>query len=131
MAAHCAAMEVAKRDLETVAEATKISSNTLGYMVLKKSGLDREEKNLVLARADETFDFTKVSTTLNNLFPLGEQEQKRWRTAPARAAPMGVLRRGRRGGGRILRRRLLDPRCRRLLVRVGRRGPELRPLRRR
>ena len=54
---------------------TKISANTLGSMVLKKSGLDREEKNIALARADETFNFTKVSTTLNNLFPTGSKSR--------------------------------------------------------
>ena len=73
MAAYCTAMEVAKRDLEGVDADTKISANTLGYLLLKKSGLDREEKNLVLARADETFDFAKVSTTLKNLFPNGSK----------------------------------------------------------
>ena len=75
MVAYCTAMEVAKRDLENVDEDTKIRSNTLGYMVLNKSGLDREEKNLVLARADDTFDFTKVSTTLKNLFPSGSKSR--------------------------------------------------------
>ena len=73
MAADCTAMEVAKRDLEGVDPDTKFSADTLGYMVLKKSGLDREEKNLVLARPDETFNFTKVRTTLNNLFPSGSK----------------------------------------------------------
>ena len=76
MAAYCTAMEVAKRDLEGVDADTKTSANTLGYLLLKKSGLDREEKNLVLARADETFDFAKVSTTLKNLFPNGSKARR-------------------------------------------------------
>ena len=75
MAAFCTAMEVAKRDLEGVDAETKISANTLGYMTLKKSGLSKEEKNLVLARADETFNFAKVSTTLKNLFPSGSKHR--------------------------------------------------------
>ena len=55
MAAYCTAMEVAKRDLENVEADTRISTNTLGYLTLKKSGLDREERNQVLARAEVTF----------------------------------------------------------------------------
>ena len=47
MAAFCTAMEVAKRDLEGVDENTRISANTLGYLTLKKSGLSKEENNLV------------------------------------------------------------------------------------
>ncbi|CAK0904441.1 unnamed protein product [Prorocentrum cordatum] len=71
MAAFCAAMEVAKRNLEEVDPDTKISANELGYHALKRSGLDKDERNLVIARADETFNFQKISTTLKNLFPRG------------------------------------------------------------
>ena len=71
MAAFCTAMEVAKRNLEEVDPDTKISSNELGYHTLKRSGLDKDERNLVIARADETFDLGKISTTLKNLFPRG------------------------------------------------------------
>ena len=87
MAALCTAMEVAKRDLEQVDTDTKVSTNTLGYLVLKKSGLTKDERNLVLARAEETFDFAKVSVTLKNLFPHGSKgrdtgirprEPRRW-----------------------------------------------------
>ena len=60
MAAFCTSMEVAKRDLEEVDSDTKVSANALGYLVLKKSGLTKDERNLVLARAEETFDFAKV-----------------------------------------------------------------------
>ncbi|CAK0808101.1 unnamed protein product [Prorocentrum cordatum] len=71
MAAFCTAMEVAKRNLEEVDPDTKISANELGYHTLKRSGLDKDERNLVIARADETFNFQKISTTLKNLFPRG------------------------------------------------------------
>ncbi|CAK0827876.1 unnamed protein product, partial [Prorocentrum cordatum] len=71
MAAFCTAMEVAKRNLEEVDPDTKISANELGYHTLKRSGLDKDERNLVIARAEETFNFQKISTTLKNLFPRG------------------------------------------------------------
>ncbi|CAK0847357.1 unnamed protein product [Prorocentrum cordatum] len=71
MAAFCTAMEVAKRNLEEVDPDTKISANELGHRTLKRSGLDKDERNLVIARADETFNFQKISTMLKNLFPRG------------------------------------------------------------
>ena len=76
MQAFCASMEVARRDLQQVDPATKISDNELGYWTLKKSGLDREERRAVLARADETFDFTKISQSLKNLFPTGSTSRR-------------------------------------------------------
>ncbi|CAK0825490.1 unnamed protein product [Prorocentrum cordatum] len=87
MAAFCTAMEVAKRNLEEVDPDTKISANELGYHTLKRSGLDRDERNLVIARAEETFDFQKISMTLKNLFPRGggkhreRQARAGWRWA--------------------------------------------------
>ncbi|CAK0798713.1 unnamed protein product [Prorocentrum cordatum] len=69
MAALCTAMEVAKRNLEEEDPDTKISANELGYHTLKRSGLDKDERNLVIARANETFNFQNISTTLKNLFP--------------------------------------------------------------
>ena len=69
MAVYLTAIEVAKRDLEAVDTKTKISQNELGYHALKNSGLSREEQRMVLSRADETYDFVKISQTLKNLFP--------------------------------------------------------------
>ncbi|CAK0858741.1 unnamed protein product, partial [Prorocentrum cordatum] len=63
MAAFCTAMEVARRLLEEVNPDTKISSNELGYHALKRSGLDMDERDLVMARADETLNFAKISAT--------------------------------------------------------------------
>eukprot|EP00959_Pyramimonas_sp_CCMP1952_P174326 3643161-Pyramimonas_sp.AAC.1 len=46
-----------------------------------------DERNLVIARAEETFDFQKISTTLKNLFPRGggkhreRQARAGWRWA--------------------------------------------------
>ena len=71
MAMYLTAIEVAKRDLEAVDTKTKISQNELGYHALKNSGLSREEQRMVLSRADETYDFAKISQTLKNLFPRG------------------------------------------------------------
>ncbi|CAK0884198.1 unnamed protein product, partial [Prorocentrum cordatum] len=71
MAAFCTAMEVAKRNLEEVDPDAKISANELGYHTLKGSGLDKDERHLVIARADETFNFQKIGATLKNLFPRG------------------------------------------------------------
>ena len=71
MAMYLTAIEVAKRDLEAVDTKTKISQNELGYHALKNSGLSREEQRMVLSRADETYDFAKISQTLKNLFPCG------------------------------------------------------------
>ena len=68
MAMYLTAIEVAKRDLEAVDTKTKISQNELGYHALKNSGLSREEQRMVLSRADETYDFAKISHTLKNLF---------------------------------------------------------------
>ncbi|CAK0806782.1 unnamed protein product [Prorocentrum cordatum] len=76
MAAFCTAMEVAKRNLEEVDPDTKISSNELGYHTLKRSGLDKDERNLVIARAEETFNFQKISMTLKNLFPRGSAKHR-------------------------------------------------------
>ncbi|CAK0825150.1 unnamed protein product [Prorocentrum cordatum] len=76
MAALCTAMEVAKRNLEEVDPDTKISLNELGYHTLNRSGLDKDERNLMIARAEETFNFTKISTTLNNLFPRGGNKHR-------------------------------------------------------
>ena len=69
MAMYLTAIEVAKRDLEAVDTKTKISQNELGYHALKNSGLSREEQRMVLSRADETYDFVKISQTLKNLSP--------------------------------------------------------------
>ncbi|CAK0831810.1 unnamed protein product, partial [Prorocentrum cordatum] len=71
MAAFCTAMEVARRNLEEVGPDKKIRANELGYHTLKRSGLDKDERNLVIARADETFNFQKISTTLKDSFPRG------------------------------------------------------------
>eukprot|EP00959_Pyramimonas_sp_CCMP1952_P358113 7498417-Pyramimonas_sp.AAC.1 len=64
-------MEVAKRNFEGVGPDTKISANELGYHALKRGGLDKDERNLVIARTGETYNFQKISTTLRNLFPRG------------------------------------------------------------
>ena len=71
MATFCAAMEVAKTNLEEIDSDTKTSDNELGYWALEKSGLDKDEKQMVLARADETFKLSEVSDTLKNMFPRG------------------------------------------------------------
>ena len=64
------ALEVAKRHLEAVDTATKISQNELGYHALKYSGLFRDAQRVV-SRAEETYDFVKISQTLKNLFSRG------------------------------------------------------------
>ena len=71
MAMYLTAIEVAQRDLEAVDTKTKISQNELGYHALKNSGLSREEQRMVLSRAEETYDFARISQTLKNLFPRG------------------------------------------------------------
>ena len=76
MTAFCTSMEIAKKDLECVDDQTKISQNELGYWTLRKSGLDREERRMVLAQAGETFDFAKISATLKNLYPQGTTARK-------------------------------------------------------
>ena len=92
MAMYLTAIEVAKRDLEAVDPKTKISQNELGYHALKNSGLSREEQRMVLSRADETYDFAKISQTLKNLFPRGthtgrQTEQHQTRHRQRRAPP--------------------------------------------
>ena len=69
MAMYLTAIEVGKRDLEAVDTKTKISQNELGYHALKNSGVSREEQRMVLSRADETYDFAKISQTLKILSP--------------------------------------------------------------
>ena len=76
MASYLTAIEVAKRDLEAVDTKTKISQNELGYHALKNSGLSREEQRMVLSRAEETYDFARISQTLKNLFPRGHTHWK-------------------------------------------------------
>ncbi|CAK0873736.1 unnamed protein product [Prorocentrum cordatum] len=71
MAAFCTAIDVTRRNLEEVGPDTKISSNELEYRALKRSGLDKDERDLVIARADETFNSVEISTTPENLFPRG------------------------------------------------------------
>ncbi|CAK0877498.1 unnamed protein product, partial [Prorocentrum cordatum] len=76
MAVFCAAMEVARRNLAKVGPDTKISSDELGHRALKRRGLDKDERNLVIARADETFNFATISTTLKNGFPRGGSRRR-------------------------------------------------------
>ena len=71
MAAFCTAMEVSKAKLEAIDADTKISANELGYHTLRQSGLNKEEKKMVLGRAGETYAFDKAQSTLKNLFPSG------------------------------------------------------------
>ena len=92
MAMYLTAIDVAKRDLAAVDTKTKISQNELGYHALKNSGLSREEQRMVLSRADETYDFAKISQTLKNLFPRGthtgrQTEQHQTRHQQRRAPP--------------------------------------------
>ncbi|CAK0849447.1 unnamed protein product, partial [Prorocentrum cordatum] len=71
MAAFSTAMEVARRNLGEAGPGANISSSELGYHALKLCVLDTDLRNLAFARADETFNFGKISTTLKNLFPRG------------------------------------------------------------
>ena len=97
MAMYLTAIEVAKRDLEAVDTKTKISQNELGYHALKNSGLSREEQRIVLSRADETYDFTKISRTLKNLFPRGTHTGRQTGQHQTRHQQRGALPRSRTG----------------------------------
>ena len=62
---------MARANLEKIDTGANIRDNELGYWTVKKSGLDGDEKRMVLARADESFTSSKISTALKSMSPRG------------------------------------------------------------